>query len=105
MAATDDDPVAQLAHALAQANATPRLNRARIVRSTLHDANYHVAMVACAMHMHADAGAPRRILAAWLKLLQFVAARPALVDNLLEYSRSRRSGDLHSWAGQVSLFV
>lgn len=93
----DEDPVAALGEALVQTKATPRLNRARIVRSTLHDANYHVAMIACATKIHAE-GEPRRVLAAWLKLLQFVAARPSLVENLLEYSRSRKSGDLQKWA-------
>jgi len=94
---SDEDPVAALGVALAQSNATAKLNRKRIVRSTLHDANYHVAIIACAMRIHAE-GSRRRVLAAWLKLLQFVAARPSLAENLLEYARSRRTGDLQKWA-------
>lgn len=97
MTSPDEDPVAALGVALTQSNATAKLNRKRIVRSTLHDANYHAAVIACAMRVHAE-GNQRRVLAAWLKLLQFVAARPSLLENLLEYARSRRTGELQKWA-------
>jgi hypothetical protein len=96
--AAEEDPVLALGDALAQVDARPKINRARIVRSTLHDANYHVAIIACAMRMHSEPESSRRILAAWLKLLQFVAARPALVENLLEYWRTRRKRDLEKWS-------
>jgi len=97
MTTSNYDPVAELGEALARSNVTPRINRARIVRSTLHEPSYHVAIIACAMRMHGE-GPSKRILAPWLKLLQFVAARPALVENLLEYWRTRRSGDLEKWS-------
>jgi hypothetical protein len=93
-----EDPVAQLSDALTRSHAKLRINRARLVPSTLHDATYHVAMIACAMRVHGGPGKTKRVLAAWLKLLQFVAARPSLVDNLLEYARSRRDGDLEKWS-------
>ncbi len=97
MTTPDDDPVAALGAALALTNATAKLNRERIVRSTLHDANYHVAIIACAMRIHAESNR-KRILSAWLKLLQFVAARPSLLPRLQEYADSRRRHDLHKWA-------
>jgi hypothetical protein len=97
MTTDDEDPVAALSVALAQANATPRINRKRIVPSTLHDANYHLTIIACAMRIHAKEST-KRVLAPWLKLLQFVAARPSLVGDLVEYSKSRRQGDLHQWS-------
>jgi hypothetical protein len=93
----NEDPVVTLGAALALTDATAKLNRKRIVRSTLHDANYHVAIVASAMRMHAD-GSEKKILSAWLKLLQFVAARPALLPRLQEYVDSRRRHDLQKWA-------
>lgn len=96
--ASDEDPVAVLGALLAAVNATPALDRARIVHPTLHDADYHIAMIACAMAVYAARSPTRRVLAPWLKLLQFVAARPALVDNLLEYARARRGDDLEKWA-------
>ncbi|MDX2089781.1 MAG: hypothetical protein SFX73_18135 [Kofleriaceae bacterium] len=97
MTPPDEDPVAALGAALVLTNATAKLNRKRIVRSTLHDANYHVAMIACAMRLHAE-GDAKRILSAWLKLLQFVAARPSLLPRLQEYADSRRRNDLAKWA-------
>lgn len=95
--AADEDPVAALGAALQLANATAKLNRKRIVRSTLHDANYHVAIIASAMRLHAE-GDCKRVLSAWLKLLQFVAARPSLLPRLQEYASSRRQHDLDKWA-------
>lgn len=92
------DPIVALGRALAQAGAKLTIDQSRITRSTLHDANYHVAMIACAMNMYGDSGARHRVLAGWVKLLQFVAARPSLVENLKEYVNTRLKGDLEKWA-------
>jgi len=95
-----NDALRELGRLLATAGARPTINRSRVAPSTLHDATYHVAVIACALRSHgASAGSvKRRILAAWLKLLQFVAARPSLVENLREYVRTRRDGDLENWS-------
>lgn len=93
MTANEYDPVAELGETLSRFNVAPRINRARIARPTLHDPIYHIAIIALAMREHGS-GPSRRIRAPWLQLLQFVAARPALVENLLEYGRTRRSGNL-----------
>lgn len=95
-----EDPVAELTRALAAAGAQPRFNRSRVAPSILYDRDYHVAIIACAIRINAVSrgGSVVRILAAWLKLLQFVAARPALVQNLQEYARTRLDGDLEKWS-------
>lgn len=92
------DELNELSELLTGADARMKITRARVSRSTLYDPRYHTAVIACAMRLHGEGGA-RRILAPWLKLLQFVAARPALVDPFLEYARGRRdTGDLPSWS-------
>ncbi|HVZ33201.1 MAG TPA: hypothetical protein VG963_12295 [Polyangiaceae bacterium] len=88
----------ELSELLSDAQAQMRITRARVSRSTLYDSRYHMAMIACAMRLHAN-GSNHRILAPWLKFLQFVAARPTLVDPFLEYSSGRREeGELQSWS-------
>ena len=60
--------IAQLDSLLLEAGAKPRLQADRIVRSTLYDPDYHVAMVACGLNICADSdGAHRSILRAWLR--------------------------------------
>src|SRR4051794_16492522 len=97
---TADDPepdfIDELVQLLSSAKARTRINHARLTRSTLYDSQYHTAIIACAMRAHGD-GPQHRILAPWLKLLQFVAARPTLVEKLIEYVRGRRGGGLELW--------
>ncbi len=90
------DPLKELGQMLADAGAHPRINRSGLAPSILHDTTYHVAVIACAMRSHAS-GSRHRILGAWLKLLQFVAARPSLVANLRQYSQSKRGKDRDNW--------
>src|SRR5262249_54554305 len=93
------DAVGQLEALLAQVGAKAILVRERIAPSTLYDSDYHVVMVACAFVMHAKrtGNGKRRILAPWLKLLQFVAARPRLAPDVLAWARTRRDPTLDTW--------
>jgi hypothetical protein len=95
----EEDPVKELAALLARIDARPVLVRERMAASTLYDADYHLAVVACAFTTHAkpDASGRNQILASWLKLLQFVAARPRLVPDLQVWAQTRRKADLETW--------
>lgn len=92
----EPDFVDQLVQLLSSAKAKATINPARLARSTLYDPEYHTAVIACAMQAHGD-GPQHRVLAPWLKLLQFLAARPALVDKFIEYAGERRGGNLELW--------
>jgi hypothetical protein len=84
------DPVEELGGLLADAGATPRFDRKRVAASTLYDANYHIAIVACALQIHLKPAGSAGIPPAWLKLLQFLAARPSLVGAFVQSFESRR---------------
>ncbi|HXK18598.1 MAG TPA: hypothetical protein VNG33_12385 [Polyangiaceae bacterium] len=94
---TDADFVRELGELLVDLGVRPTVTSRRMAPSTLHDMSYHVAMVACAIREHGH-GDPVRILAPWLKLLQFVAARPALVSKLKTYAAARRGYDQANWS-------
>jgi hypothetical protein len=93
------DPIADLDRLLHDAGAKPMLVRERMAPSTLYDADYHMAIVACAFSIYAPTTTegPREMLRAWLKLLQFVAARPRLAPNVKRWAGSRRQADLETW--------
>lgn len=91
------DFVRELGQLLVNVGAHATVTPARLAPSTLHDMTYHLAMVACAIQTHA-AGDPVRILAPWLKLIQFVAARPSLVPKLKSYQTARRERDRDNWS-------
>ena len=95
----EDDPVRELAALLARVDARPVLVKERIAASTLYDADYHLALVACAFTTHAkpDASGRDQMLASWLKLLQFVAVRPRLLPDLRLWAETRRNADLETW--------
>jgi len=96
--AAGNDPVAELEEALRRVDAVAKLVRGRMAPSTLYDADYHLAMIACAFSMHANSdNGVRKILRGWLKLLQFVAARPRLLPDLLRWAGTRSSPDLETW--------
>jgi hypothetical protein len=86
----EHDFVEELVQLLASANAQAKITPARLARSTLYDPQYHIAVIACAMREHGE-GSSHRILAPWLKVLQFVAARPTLVDPFIDYVESRKA--------------
>lgn len=95
-ASSEPDFVDELAELLSSARAKATISRARLARSTLYDPQYHIAVIACAMRIHSERP-HHRILASWLKLLQFIAARPTLVDQFIGYAGARRAGDLELW--------
>lgn len=91
------DAVDELTQLLVAAQARTRLNRGRLTRSTLYDTRYHTAIIACALDARGE-GPSHRLLTPWLKLLQFLAARPTLVDRFFDYVRDRRENSFASWA-------
>lgn len=91
------DELNELSELLTASRARTKITPARVSRSTLYDMRYHTAIIACAMRAHGE-GATHRILTPWLKLLQFVAARPTLVAPFLEYAESRRARGFESWS-------
>lgn len=94
-----DDPILELSALLADLGATPVLVHSRLAPSTLYDVDYHIAMIACAFVEHASSKGHdrRRILAPWLKLLQFVAARPQLATDFRQWAGCRRD-NLEAWS-------
>jgi hypothetical protein len=95
----EPDAIRQLTVLLAEVGARPTFAPERIAPSTLYDTDYHLAVVACAFFLCAkvDVDGRRQILAPWLKLLQFVAARPRLVSDLRVWVSTRRNPDLDTW--------
>lgn len=88
-----------LAALLRESGAITRLQPERVVRSTLYDLDYHVAVIACAFQTNCEevAEGKRQLVSHWLKLLQFIAARPTLLPDFQEWARARRRPDLDTW--------
>ena len=88
--------VQQLAELLRETGAKPRVSPDRVVRSTLYDLDYHVALIACVFFIASEprTDGTRSVVAHWLKILQFIAVRPALLPDFLRWSRARRHPDL-----------
>jgi hypothetical protein len=85
-------PLARLAALLAVSGAQPDITPERLGSSTLYDLEYRVYIVAMAFQVHAasDKYSSRpRIQRRRLKLLQFIAMRPWLVEVIREWSLSR----------------
>ena len=93
------DAVQALAAVLKEIGAPPRLAPERVVRSTLYDLDYHVALVACAFSIngHPRTDGTRALISHWLKLLQFVAVRPGLLPDFQRWAKERRRPDLDTW--------
>ena len=93
------DPVRELTALLREVGASPRVSPERIVRSTLYDLDYHVALIACVFFITAkeETTNPRRVVAHWLKILQFVAVRPTLLPDFQIWARTRRHQNLETW--------
>ena len=91
MAHEFDDPVKTLGDILRGIGATVTVNTDRLGRSTLYDFDYHSAVIACVFAEHAtsDAEGHEYIVAGWLKLMQFVAARPRLAEQVVSWSANR----------------
>lgn len=101
-AASQGDPVKELASLLREANAVPRLSPERMVRSSFYDAVYRACITGLAIR---ECG--RRVLSAWslndqlLRLYQFTAIHRGLLKPLQEWAAARRSGTLtplQEWA-------
>ena len=96
---SESDPVRELAAVLREAGASARVRPERIVRSTLYDLDYHVALIACVFFITAgdEAVSRHRVVAHWLKILQFVAVRPSLLPGFQIWADTRRHQDLDTW--------
>lgn len=92
---SESDPVQELAAVLREVGASPRVRADRVVRSTLYDLDYRVALIACVFFI-ARANT-RRVVAHWLKILQFVAVRPTLLPSFQVWAATRRHQDLDTW--------
>jgi hypothetical protein len=93
----DVDAVQELAALLREAGASPRVRPERIVRSTLYDLDYHVALIACVFFIIAYDEGARHMVAHWLKIVQFIAVRPTLLPDFQIWASSRRHQDLDTW--------
>lgn len=93
------DSITMLSAVLREAGAEPRVVSGRVVRSTLYDLDYHLAIVSCAVMINGEEslGGDRSINAHWLKVLQFVAARPSLVADFGRWARARRHKSVDTW--------
>jgi hypothetical protein len=95
----DSDNVQALAAVIRESGATPRVTPERVVRSTLYDLDYHVALIACAFSINGEkrTDGTRSVVAHWLKLLQFIAVRPALLPAVQRWAKGRLHPDLDAW--------
>lgn len=90
----------ELASLLDEAQLPVCLRPERLASSVLHDATYHLIMVSYILiDVGGRNGDSPTMLASWLKLLQFAAARPELVDGLDDWlTRQRqRQPRLEDW--------
>lgn len=95
----EPDKIHALTAMLHEIGATPRVAPERVVRSTLYDLDYHLALVACAFAINAvqRTDGTSAIVAHWLKLLQFVAVRPALLPDVQRWAKGRLHPDVDAW--------
>jgi hypothetical protein len=93
------DPVRELAAVLREAGASARVRPERIARSTLYDLDYHVALIASVFFIAArdEAANAYRLVAHWLKILQFIAVRPSLLPDFQIWAGTRRHQNLDTW--------
>ena len=86
------DHLQQLGELLSEAGAQVSFTPVRVAPSTLYDAEYHIAVVACALATHGvrREGKEAVISSALLKLLQFVSARPSLVPKIVSWLEQRK---------------
>ena len=90
----DQGPVELLAEVLRETNARLSISTERFARSASYDVNYRTAIVAMVIATCGKSLAPRHrsLAGSRLKLFQFIAIRPWLVDMVREWSATRRSG-------------
>jgi hypothetical protein len=99
MALDLDDPVKMLGEILRGIGATVTVDTNRLSRSTLYDFDYHSAVIACVFTEHAtvDVEGRKSIIAGWLKLMQFVAVRPRLAEQVVSWSANRLTYQAMLW--------
>lgn len=95
----------EFAAILASASTVPRVKPRASAPSTLYDATYHLAVIAYAFEKISQARGSSRILAPWLKLIQFVTVRPALVIELEAWLRERKASALLAWSRMPKGYV
>ena len=80
-----------LSELFAGTSAAPYVHPERIAPSTVYDLQYRMFVVAACLRVSGKVeGAFRKISANKLRLLQFVAMRPWLLDVVREWSASRK---------------
>ena len=96
---SESDPLSELAAVLREIGASARVRPERIVRSTLYDLDYHVALIACVFFITTVdvAAKTHRVVAHWLKILQFIAVRPSLLSDFETWAGTRRHQNLDTW--------
>ena len=92
------DHIKQLGELLSEAGAHVSFSPSRVAPSTLYDAEYHVAVIACAFSSHGVKHGSEGVLIspALLKLLQFVSARPSLVPKIRSWLKQRKHRSLEA---------
>lgn len=81
---------------LLSGRARPVIAMERLAPSAVYDVRYRIAVIAAAFELHAKpvAHGGRRILAPRLKLLQFIACRPWLLEMVRRWSRAQGDAQL-----------
>lgn len=88
-------PIKALAELLRGSGAAPAISQDRQAPSSIYDLQYRLVVNACALEIHLKSkGGERRIATPRLKLFQFVAIRPWLLDVVQEWSRHRAMSQL-----------
>jgi hypothetical protein len=92
----DPNPLQSLADLLRGTGAQPIVSPERPAPSTIYDLQYRLMVNACAFEIHAkkDLTLTRRLQAAKLKLLQFIAIRPWLLPVVRQWSASQSQPQL-----------
>jgi len=97
--ANGTNKVGALVALLRETGAKPRVSSDRVVRSTLYDLDYHVALIACVFFTNAEQRTDntRSIVTHWLKILQFIAVRASLLQDFQHWAKARRSPNVDTW--------
>lgn len=89
-----NDPLKVIGELLA-GRAKPVVNLARVVPSSVYDLQYRIAIISSAIALHAKPVATTlRIQSVRLKLLQFIASRPGLLQMVQKWSNAQHDAQL-----------
>jgi hypothetical protein len=94
--------VSILSELLSKSIASPYAKPERLAPSALYDLDYRVCVICACFHSHAKSDEPgfKKINAARLKLLQFIAIRSWLLPVVKEWSESRDDPQRSAWSSQ-----